>query len=240
MSPALFVRPRRSRPRASSENLGIGKKKHVYINASTLRARECCWGLVRLYSRAFLTSPTLLAHARRVGRNRSSSGAATTDEGVETLALPAGVTALPDFANIPEESRPPKHLLTPWPPRTPGRGKGVSYPKRVGRDGTRWCLYCNKTLDPERKTLYHARCYRERERLRKTPAPEAFTTLPTEELDVLFEHAQRLNEAATVMRGREKTYQNLRPDELRAVRQAAQDVVAVVRVLHEYRLGPSD
>jgi hypothetical protein len=171
---------------------------------------------------------------------RTATTTTTRDEGVGTLALPAGVTALPDFANIPEESRPPEHLLTPWPPRAPGRGRGVSYPKRVGRDGTRWCLYCNETLDPQRKNLYDEHCYRERERLRKTPAPEAFTTLPTDELDVLFEHAQRLDEAATVMRGREKTYQNLRPEELRAVRQAAQDVVAVVRVLREYRLGPPD
>ena len=42
------------------------------------------------------------------------------------------------------------------------------------------------------------------------------------------------------MRGREKTYQTLRPEELGAIREAAQDVVAVARVLHEYRLGPSE
>jgi hypothetical protein len=76
------------------------------------------------------------------------------------MALPPG---MPFDMGMDPESWPPTNAT---PIDEPAPYPGGSHPARVAKDGTRWCAYCDKTIDPATRVKACPRCASKRAHLR--------------------------------------------------------------------------
>jgi hypothetical protein len=149
------------------------------------------------------------------------------------MALPAGLRTL-DFTDVPLDSRPPAHLLKPHSLMSARRGQGKGYPARVAQDGTRWCAFCNTTLDPAANVNACTPCADFRERHRKTGLLDYGNSIPVDLVDALFEREARLRDSVNILEERSNSYDDLSNEELDEIRRGAWQVLGVIRIIREY------
>lgn len=95
-----------------------------------------------------------------------------------------------------------RHPIVSWPPIPPhprdalSRGQGRSREARVAKDGTRWCAYCDNTVDPYSRIRRCEDCRTYRDNLRHMPDAEPAYPVRRFVLDALVNATRRAKAAA--------------------------------------------
>lgn len=135
-----------------------------------------------------------------------------------------------------DEKRHPRPSWPDLPPHNRGApplGMGRSHRARLARDGTRWCAYCDTTLDPDRKTRRCDDCARYRDTLRHSPNTEPAYPVTLSTLDSLAEANRRADAAAERAHAKFLLRQDLTTDELLGLIQSVADLTRLATVIDQ-------
>ena len=132
-----------------------------------------------------------------------------------------------------------RHPHTSWPLTPPSRrnapplGRGRGRPARLAKDGTRWCAYCDTTLDPDGKTRRCGECARYRDNRRHHPDTELAYPVLFSTLDSLIDAARRAEAAAAPVHAKFLLRHDLTRDELLALFQSIADLTRLAEAINQ-------
>lgn len=132
-----------------------------------------------------------------------------------------------------------RHQHTSWPSTPPFRrdapplGRGRGRAARLARDGTRWCAYCDTTLDPDSKTSRCDECARYRDNRRHLPDTEPAYPVLLSTLDSLVDTARRADAAAAPAHEKFVLHQDLTRDELLTLFQSLADLTRLSEAINQ-------